>query len=107
MSFRINRWRPLLGAALALYTVSWFVPVYDSTIFPRPGAKHNLSFGWDALLLSLSPLIDRSWPHSFGDALGQVFSVASGITNLVLVAVSVLLLLRRRWNVGRSVESLV
>lgn len=85
MSFRINRWRPLLGVALALYTVSWFVPVNDSTVFPHPGAKHNLSFGWDALLLSLSPLIDRSWPHSFGDALGQVFSVASFVPLAVAI----------------------
>ena len=107
MLSRITQWRPLVAIALALYTLAWLVPVYDSTFFPRPGVRHNLSFGWDALLVALNPLVDPSWPHSFGDALGQVFSVISGVTNLVLVAVLAQLLVRRSWTVGRSVESLV
>ena len=106
MLSRLTRWRPLVAIALGLYAVAWFVPVYDLSVFARPGVKHNLSFGWDALLAALSPLTDPHWPQSFGDALSQVSQVASGMTNLALLA-GAALLLRRSGSLSRRVESIL
>ena len=107
MLSKLTRWRSLAAIALALFTVAWFVPVYDLTVVVRPGGKHSLSFGWDALRVALSPVLDPSWPHSFADALQQVFDVASGLTNFVLLPAAGLLLSRRSWRLGRRAESML
>jgi len=107
MLSRFTRWRSLVAIAVALFTVAWFVPVYDLSIFSKHGAKHNLSFGWDALGVALSPLFDPQRPTSLSDALEQVFDVASGLTNLVLLPAAAMLLGRRSWGLGRRAESIV
>jgi hypothetical protein len=109
MLSRPIRWRSLVAIALVIYAVAWFVPVVSMPpLFPiSRGAHAASSFGWDAVLTAFSPVLHPGRPESFADALGQIASVASGLTNLVLLAVASSLLVRRGRAAGKRTEAIV
>ena len=109
MTSPLVHWRRLGALALAIYVVAWFVPVITMPpLFPVWRSAHPMtSFGWDAVLTAFSPLLHPGRPDSFIDALSQVVSVASGLTNLVFLGVAWSLLRRRGHPVGRRAEAIV
>ena len=97
MPFLRARWRLLAGTAVALYATAWLLPVaLIRPVFPKnPTAQPDLLYAWQAVLVALAPALDPDRPASVAEAIAQVLSVASGLTNLLFVAVAAFLLLRR------------
>ena len=79
--------RKILIVGLFTYVVAWFLPVITSGTTLASGRLP----GWEALRLALVPIVPY---HGFTSSMswGSVFSVISGLTNLLMVGGAFILL---------------
>lgn len=88
----------ILSLGLAVYTAAWFMKVVDGGKTLADGMLP----GWEALRVALSPI----WPYDDIQSdgwLGDVLSVASGLTNLLVLAFPLWLHLARHHRVAWAV----
>lgn len=101
--------RPALpAAAIALFVAAWCLPVIAlRPLIARPAnAGATIEYGWHALSVAFSPVLAPTRPGSTAEALLQGLAVASGLTNVLFLAVAVALL-RRTGAAGRRTEAAV